>query len=98
MQSTRKKNKYQTMNHLSDIEIAQAKKLDHIKKIAEKLNVQEVDIEMYGKYKAKLPLHLIDDKPKFSVSFKNETNTHHVVCNNNEIIHNNLPNVEKILL
>lgn len=62
MQSTRKKNKYQTMNHLSDIEIAQAKKLDHIKKIAEKLNVKEVDIEMYGKYKAKLPLHLIDDK------------------------------------
>lgn len=61
MQSTRKKNKYQTMNHLSDIEIAQAKKLDHIKKIAEKLNVNEVDIEMYGKYKAKLPLHLIDD-------------------------------------
>ena len=62
MQSTRKKNKYQTMKHLSDIEIAQAKKLDHIKEIAEKLNVQEVDIEMYGKYKAKLPLDLIDDK------------------------------------
>ena len=43
-------------------------------------------------------LHLIDDEPRFSVSFKNETNTHHVVCNNNEIIHNNLSNVEKILL
>jgi len=43
-------------------------------------------------------LHLIDDEPRFSVSFKNETNTYHVVCNNNEITHNNLPNVEKILL
>ena len=43
-------------------------------------------------------LHLINDKPRFSVSFKNETNTHNVVCNNNEIIHNNLSSVEKILL
>lgn len=49
------------MNHLSDIEIAQAKNLDHITKIAKKLNVSEDDIEMYGKYKAKLPLHLIND-------------------------------------
>ena len=40
-------------------------------------------------------LHLINDEPRFSVSFKNETNTHHVVCNNSEIIHNKLPNVEK---
>ena len=42
--------------------------------------------------------HLIDGEPRFSVSFKNETDAHNVVCNNNEIIHNNLPNVEKILL
>lgn len=48
------------MAHLSDIEIAQAKKLQHIVKIAEKIGVQEDDLEMYGKYKAKLPLSLIN--------------------------------------
>ena len=49
------------MTHLSDIEIAQAKQLLHIKNIAKKLHIEEDDLEMYGKYKAKLPLHLIDD-------------------------------------
>jgi formate--tetrahydrofolate ligase len=48
------------MKHLSDIEIAQKTKLSHIKKIAKKLNVLEDDLEYHGKYKAKLPLHLID--------------------------------------
>ncbi len=50
------------MIHLTDIEIAQAKTLQHIKNIAKKLNVDEDDLEMYGKYKAKLPLSLIDDE------------------------------------
>lgn len=50
------------MAHLTDIEIAQAKDLQHIKYIANKLKVQEDDLEMYGKYKAKLPLNLIDDE------------------------------------
>lgn len=50
------------MTYLSDIEIAQAKKLLHIKEIAQKLGIHEDDIEMYGKYKAKLPLFLIDDE------------------------------------
>ncbi|WBX68464.1 formate--tetrahydrofolate ligase [Tenacibaculum dicentrarchi] len=50
------------MAHLSDIEIAQAKELQHIKHIATKLNVKEDDLEMYGKYKAKLPLNLIDEE------------------------------------
>ncbi len=50
------------MTHLSDIEIAQSTHLNHIKNIAKKINVKEDDIEMYGKYKAKLPLSLIDDK------------------------------------
>ena len=50
------------MGHLSDIEIAQAKELKHIKHIAQKLHVAEDDLEMYGKYKAKLPLSLINDK------------------------------------
>jgi formate--tetrahydrofolate ligase len=49
------------MAHLSDIEIAQAKQLKHIKNIAAKLKIDEDDLEMYGKYKAKLPLNLIDD-------------------------------------
>ena len=44
------------MAHLTDIEIAQAKDLQHIKHIATKLNIKEDDLEMYGKYKAKLPL------------------------------------------
>ncbi|MDC3195255.1 formate--tetrahydrofolate ligase [Flavobacteriaceae bacterium] len=50
------------MSHLSDIEIAQAKKLAHVITIAKKLGVKEDDIEMYGKYKAKLPLHLVDEE------------------------------------
>ena len=50
------------MTHLSDIEIAQKTELQHIKIIADKLAIKEDDLEMYGKYKAKLPLHLIDEK------------------------------------
>ena len=50
------------MAHLSDIEIAQAKTLVHIKNIAKKLLIDEDDLEMYGKYKAKLPLSLIDEE------------------------------------
>lgn len=49
------------MKHLSDIEIAQSKKLKNIKKIAKKLNIPEDDLEQFGKYKAKLPLNLIDE-------------------------------------
>lgn len=50
------------MKHLSDIEIAQGKELKHIKEIAAKLGIEEDDLEMYGKYKAKLPLNLIDEE------------------------------------
>ncbi|MDH3323249.1 MAG: formate--tetrahydrofolate ligase [Flavobacteriaceae bacterium] len=50
------------MQHLSDIEIAQKTKLIHIKDIADKLKIDEDDLEFYGKYKAKLPLNLIDDE------------------------------------
>ncbi|WP_369048599.1 formate--tetrahydrofolate ligase [Tenacibaculum sp. UWU-22] len=50
------------MDYKSDIEIAQSKKMLHIKRVAAKLNVDEKEIEMYGKYKAKLPLHLIDEE------------------------------------
>jgi len=44
----------------SDIEIAQAAQMQHIRDIASKLDIQEDDLELYGKYKAKLPLSLID--------------------------------------
>lgn len=50
------------MAHLTDIEIAQAKELQHIKHIASKLKIKEDDLEMYGKYKAKLPLNLINEE------------------------------------
>ena len=50
------------MIHPSDIEIAQKTKLQHIKVIADKLKIKEDDLEMYGKYKAKLPLHLINEE------------------------------------
>ena len=43
----------------SDIEIARAVKLKHIKEIAARLGVPEDDLVLYGKYKAKLPLRLI---------------------------------------
>ena len=49
------------MSYQSDIEIAQAKTLVHIKEIAKKLKIDEDSMEMYGKYKAKLPLDLIDE-------------------------------------
>lgn len=46
----------------SDIQIAQAAKLQHIKEIAARLDLEEDHLEYYGKHKAKLPLTLIDDK------------------------------------
>ena len=50
------------MKPLSDIEIAQKTELIPIVEIAEKLNINEDDLELYGKYKAKLPLDLIDEE------------------------------------
>ncbi len=44
---------------LSDIEIAQQAEMKNIKDIAAKLDISEDDIEMYGKYKAKLSENLI---------------------------------------
>jgi len=49
------------MGFPSDIEIAQANEIEHIKNIASKLNLVEDDLEMYGKYKAKLAINLIDE-------------------------------------
>ena len=39
---------------LNDIEIAQQAEMKNIKEVAAKLDIKEDDIEMYGKYKAKL--------------------------------------------
>lgn len=44
---------------LSDIEIAQQAKMMKIVDVAEKLGIGEDDIELYGKYKAKLSMDLI---------------------------------------
>ena len=45
---------------MTDLEIAQNATLLPVKEIAKKLNINEDDIDPYGKYKAKLPLYLID--------------------------------------
>ena len=52
---------------MSDLEIAKQIELKHIKRIAAKLGLDEDDLEMYGKYKAKLP-HSIIDKEKLKKS------------------------------
>lgn len=44
----------------TDIEIAREAKMKHINEIAAMLGISEDDLVHYGKYKAKLPLHLID--------------------------------------
>lgn len=47
---------------MTDLTIAQACKMLHINEIAQKLGVDVDLIEHYGKYKAKLPLSLIDER------------------------------------
>ena len=46
---------------MNDLDIAKKVSLQHITTIADKLGISEDDIEMFGKYKAKLPIHLIDE-------------------------------------
>lgn len=46
----------------SDLQIAQEAELLDIGKIADRNGIAEDHLERYGKYKAKLPLHLIDDQ------------------------------------
>ncbi|WP_081212264.1 formate--tetrahydrofolate ligase [Salegentibacter sediminis] len=45
---------------LGDLEIAQKVELRHISNIAEKMGLRPNEIEMYGNYKAKIPLDKID--------------------------------------
>lgn len=47
---------------LTDLEIAQAADIKHIKEIAAKIGIHPDDLEYYGKFKSKLPLSLMDDK------------------------------------
>ncbi len=44
---------------MTDLDIAKKVTLQHIEEIADKLNISRDDLELYGKYKAKLPLDLI---------------------------------------
>jgi formate--tetrahydrofolate ligase len=46
----------------SDIEIAQSVKMKPIVEIAEKLGIPQDELELYGKYKAKIPLRFIDEE------------------------------------
>ena len=39
---------------MTDIEIARNTKLEDIEKIAEKVEIEKEDLELYGKYKAKI--------------------------------------------
>ena len=45
----------------SDIEIAQEVKMSQITAIASSLNISEDQLELYGRYKAKLPLNLLSE-------------------------------------
>ena len=49
---------------LSDIEIAQKTNVDKIKDIAKKINLDEDDLEFYGKYKAKITMDKIKELKK----------------------------------
>jgi formate--tetrahydrofolate ligase len=45
-----------------DIEIAQEANIRPIAEIAIKLGIPPDELEMYGRYKAKIPLHFIDEE------------------------------------
>lgn len=49
------------MAYLSDIEIAQKTKMEHITKIAKKIGIEDKYIEQYGNYKAKIDHSLLKD-------------------------------------
>ncbi len=51
-----------TTTNLTDLEIATQAEIRPIREIAMRLNIDEELLEQYGKYKAKLPLDLIDEK------------------------------------
>ena len=59
---------------MEDIEIARNTKLKKITEIAEKLNIQEEQLEQYGKFKAKISPEVYKElKNNFSNSYKPNT-------------------------
>ena len=55
------------MAYLSDIEIAQATKMKHIREIAEVAGVDEKYLEQYGNYKAKVDYSLLKESDRKDV-------------------------------
>ena len=53
-QSGKKKGDFKTMGYKSDIEIAQEAVMEPIKNVAARCGISEDDLELYGKYKAKI--------------------------------------------
>ncbi len=49
---------------MTDIEIAQSAKMQHISEVAKTAGIDEKYVEYYGKYKAKVDLSLIKEKPR----------------------------------
>jgi len=47
---------------MKDIDIARKAKLKPVQEIGSKMGIREDDLELYGKYKAKIPLRYIDQK------------------------------------
>ena len=56
----RRKNFYVSCTMLSDIEIAESCQLQSITRIARKLGLKEDDLELYGRYKAKINLQKVN--------------------------------------
>ena len=52
---------------LTDIEISQNAKVEKITKIAEKLNIEEEDLELYGSDKAKINLNIFKKYEKTNI-------------------------------
>ena len=52
----------QLLTMKSDIEIAQETRLERIENVAERISIPADELEHYGKYIAKLPLHLIGEQ------------------------------------
>ena len=47
------------MGYKSDIEIAQEAKMEDIREVAKRVGLSEDDIELYGKYKAKVDYNVL---------------------------------------
>jgi len=52
------------MYNMTDLEIAQSAKMDKVTDIASKLNISDDDLELYGKYKAKVSLDVLKKSNK----------------------------------